>query len=437
MIRTNIHTLYQRLLNLKINLGEIMNKIPFYKANNLILSKDDDKFYEGDTLLKKDESGGTGYSSDDFDQLIRGVVSEFIDQSFDHIVFLVGAGGSVVMRDEELDPNYGKTVAMLSITVFSQLREQSFRFPNDKEDKEVFSIPEMSEAIRYGEITNKDGDLLVDGKPFNFEDFLSKLLTYIEFVDINEKAKWEDSRRAIYTIIERETSYNYDSMKLKHAAVLNTLSKKLSSENKLCVVTTNYDTLLEDAADKQGYTVFDGFSFSRIPKFDDDMFEWHLSKHVSNVKTRENIYKDQVIDLLKIHGSLTWRRSEDGESVIRLAKGTEGEPVMIFPSSSKYMQSYQQPYFELFSRFQELLKQPNTLLITSGFSFADDHISRMIIQAITHNPSLFTLISDYSINPEKPNNNWQKLMSMQDETYSIAFLKATLNDNLAFYMGGQ
>ncbi len=96
---------------------------------------------------------------------------------------------------------------------------------------------------------------------------------------------------------------------------------------------------------------------------------------------------------------------------------------MVFPSSDKYAQSYQEPYFELFTKFQELLKRGNTLLITSGFSFADNHISRMILQAIKSNVSLHVLVTDFDIEPEKPNENWKELGNMQERGYQIAFYK--------------
>lgn len=109
---------------------------------------------------------------------------------------------------------------------------------------------------------------------------------------------------------------------------------------------------------------------------------------------------------------------------------------MVFPSSDKYAQSYQEPYFELFTKFQELLKRSNTLLITSGFSFADNHISRMILQAIKSNGSLHVLATDYDIEPENPNENWNELVRMQAKAYQIAFLQATMNDRLTDYLGG-
>ena len=87
----------------------------------------------------------------------------------------------------------------------------------------------------------------------------------------------------------------------------------------------------------------------------------------------------------------------------------------------------------LFRSFQELLKRPNTLLITTGFSFADNHISQMIIQAILHNKSLATLISDFNITQE--NANWIKLEELMEHNYQIAFLKATMNSDLTDYLG--
>lgn len=106
---------------------------------------------------------------------------------------------------------------------------------------------------------------------------------------------------------------------------------------------------------------------------------------------------------------------------------------MIFPSSDKYMQSYQEPYFELFSKFQDLLKNPNTLLITIGFSFADNHITQMVTQAITHNTGLSVLVSDYDI--EHDTENWNKLVTLMKQNHQLAFLSATMDTDLTYYLG--
>lgn len=419
--------------------------IKYFESNSLKLSAYGKHYYLNDELMTVQESETTekrDYTKSEFEAEIGKYVLQFTDRSFENIVVLVGAGASVVMdKEDNINSDYGKTVAMIAEQVFNQLSSGKYQLPDSKKTNlqnqvDIFTLEEMARGIGYCDnIVNSSGSVKKIDPKFDLEAFLSRLIMYNQFVK-DEKEKWLNSQAAVFDIIKQATSYEYEKDIFNHKALINILSNKLLSENKLSIVTTNYDTLIEDAADDMNYTVFDGFSFSRIPTFDDDMFEWHLSKHVSNVKTRENIYKKQVIDLLKIHGSLTWRRSAGGKNIIRLNKQAPGQAIMIFPSSDKYMQSYEEPYFELFARFQDLLKRPNTLLITTGFSFADNHISRMIIQAISHNSGLSTLISDYSLDPDPLNKNWKELQDMLHDTYPIAFLKATLNKNLTNYLGG-
>lgn len=419
-----------------------MEKTRFFETNNLELFVNNDMYYcNNEPLVKQDGLEKKNYTESEFELEIRKNVSQFVNRSFENIVLLVGAGASVVMdENDDINPNFGKTVSMIADIIFDKLNLGEYQLPDDNDPKnqnkvEVFTLEEMAKNIGYDDniiINDANGRKL--SPKFNLEDFLSRLITYNRFVREN-KEKWENSQSVIFDIIKEETSYEYEKDIFHHTALINILSKKLLPENKLSVVTTNYDTLIEDAAESINYTVFDGFSFSRTPKFDDDMFEWHLSKHVSNVKTKENIYKKQVIDLLKIHGSLTWRKRGSNKNIFRLDKNSPGQAVMIFPSSDKYMQSYEEPYFELFARFQDLLKRPNTLLITTGFSFADNHISRMIIQAISHNSGLYTLISDYSLDLGQPNKNWLELQSMMHDSYPIAFLRATLNKKMTSYLG--
>ena len=274
---------------------------------------------------------------------------------------------------------------------------------------------------------------------FDLEDFLSNLFAYEKFATDSDREKIKNTKNAILDIIIKATSYDYDEEKFGHAKFLKVVSKLIKAEKKLNIVTTNYDTLLEDAAENREWTVLDGFSFSQTPRFDATMFDWNLVKDIPNVKTREKIYKKNVVNLLKIHGSLTWVRSESEGHIIRqnkeLIQSQHKIPIMVFPSSDKYAKSYQEPYFELFSKFQELLKRPNTLLITAGFSFSDKHIAQMVTSAIQTNDGLATLITDYNI--DSSNENWKILENLMAEFYSIAFLKATMNGDLSLYLGGK
>lgn len=437
------------------------NETIFFIADNLKLSKKGDKYYKNEIELKKIDENIDNENTNDkntdnenyFKLELKQAVSNFINKSFKHIVVLVGAGASVVNDNNTINNKYGKTINMIAEKVCEELKEKKYELTyltneKDKETIETFSLEEIISIIENKEVDkihigskeesgNKEDNNNKSNESirFDLENFLSKLITYNQLVKNENTEKMKNSQKAIFDIIKKNVAYEYDPKVFRHTSLIKTLSKKLSNENKLSIVTTNYDTLIEDAAELINYTVIDGFSFSREPKFDDDLFEWHLSKHVSNVNTQQNIYKSQVIDLLKLHGSLTWRKNKKGD-VLRKDKYAPGDAVMIFPSTNKYMHSYEDPYFELFTKFQELLKRPNTLLITTGFSFSDNHISQMIIQAINHNTGLYVLISDFDITPDKPNKNWEKLMDMLNDHDPIAFLKATLNDELTDYLGG-
>lgn len=380
----------------------------------------------------KDESGND-FSKEDFKYRIKEEVLKFMDRSFSNIVLLVGAGASIITQNGNIDPNYGKTVAMIAQTVYEKLSNNRYLFSGDTNETNVYDLDTLANRINYEHCkVGEDGKLK---KEFQLEEFLSQLVSFQQFItDPQEKEKTKASFEAILDIIKASTNYSYQSNVFKHAALLNILSKKLGNEQKLVVATTNYDTLLEEAAESINFTIIDGFSFSSKPVFDSSMFDWHFVKQVPYIKTNQNIYKQNVIDLLKIHGSLTWKEDSDN-SIIRKEKDKIKKPVMIFPSTNKYAQSYRPPFFELFTKFQESLRKPNTLLITTGFSFADNHISSMIEQAIKTNETLSVLISDFNINIEDLNANMQALQSLMKQQFPIAFLKATLNDDLNDYLG--
>ena len=407
-----------------------MSKKYYFKSSNLSLYKDGDKYFKNDDELKA-EVESEEYTEIKFDKEIKIAVSSWVNNRFDNIICLIGAGASVVQgEDGKPDKNYGQTVQMIAENDFHELKNEKYVL--NGEECNVLTLKTLVEKVQYIKNSVTDNEIT---DIFNLEDFLSYLLAFEKFVLDDEKVKFFNSKEAIFQEIKRATSYEYTSDKFYHAKFLNILSKLVKKEQKLNIVTTNYDTLIEDSANEEGFTVLDGFKFAQKPIFDASMFDWHLIKDVPNVKTQEVEYMSKVINLLKIHGSLTWELSPTGKNILRKSKDNVTNPVMVFPSSDKYAQSYQEPYFELFTKFQELLKRSNTLLITSGFSFADNHISRMILQAIKSNVSLHILASDNQINPDKPNKNWSDLIKMQENDYQVALLQATMNGKLTDFLG--
>lgn len=377
-----------------------------YKSTDTTFSKENTNYFKNNTQLLKEDNNSINET--DFKNMIKTEIVNFMGR-FDNIVLLAGAGASVVpTKDNKPDPQFGHTVDMLGNEVLKQLNNPKY-----------FSRDKLSTMCRYNE------------KPFNLENFLSQLQSFSEFVLGTDKENFQNSYDKIIEIIIDKTSYNYDESKFKHGKLIKQLTDMLTTPNRLSIVTTNYDTVIEESAYNLNYTVFDGFTFSNKPIFDIDMFDWYLSKPISEVKSQKEAYKKSVINLLKIHGSLTW--DKDGNDIVRRGKEVVKEPIMVFPSSNKYMQSYEKPYFELFSKFQELLRKPNTILITTGFSFGDNHISQMIVQALKNTPSLSLLVTDFNISPAEPNSNWKELLGLMDKAYNVAFLQSTLNTDLTDY----
>lgn len=80
----------------------------------------------------------------------------------------------------------------------------------------------------------------------------------------------------------RYKAYPFDAGKesFQHLSIMKLLMSKLDKDDsKLEVVTTNYDKVIEKAAEKGKITVFDGFGFDSHPVFDDSWFDWNLSKN--------------------------------------------------------------------------------------------------------------------------------------------------------------
>lgn len=385
-------------------------------------------FYRDDNELKNQEN--EVIKEEEFNKLIKDEINGFI-YPFDNIVVLAGAGSSIV-SDENGNPmeNYGHTVEMLSKKVYEALEN------ND----EFYSVKELSKICSYSTkiyIEDSENNTKKYNREFNLEDFLSKVLMFEEFIDEIENIenkKYISSKNEILRVIKEKTSYNFDSAVHKHEKLIKLLSDLHKSPNRLTVVTTNYDTLFEEAANKLNFTVFDGFSFDLNPVFDADIFNWSLVRPISDVKTEKMEFKKNVMNILKIHGSLTWEKK--GDNIIRMDKNNCKNTVMIFPSSNKYTHSYEKPYFELFSKFQEYIKMMNTLLITIGFSFSDNHIAKMITQAIKTTSSLTVLITDYSIDSQEKNDNWKELEKLMEDGYRISFLKGTIDDDIVKYFRG-
>ena len=139
------------------------------------------------------------------------------------------------------------------------------------------------------------------------------------------------------------------------------------------VFTSNYDLLMEQAYEARKVPYFDGFVGSYNTFFDLASME-------------QDKLPPRWARLWKVHGSINWWRSIDGEVERRHTPKT-GDRQMIYPSHLKYDQSRRLPYLAMLDRLKAFLANGQAVLITCGYSFADQHLNEAILQGLSGNPT--------------------------------------------------
>jgi len=152
----------------------------------------------------------------------------------------------------------------------------------------------------------------------------------------------------------------------------------IDREKPVEVFTTNYDLLLEQAFEDLAIPYFDGFVGSRQSFFDLRAVE-------------DNLIPKHWTRLWKIHGSINWFQKKNKE-VFRSSQTHEIDAShLIYPSHLKYEESRKMPYLALIDQLNRFLRQPNSLLIISGYSFNDEHLNDTILSAIKSNPNTMVI----------------------------------------------
>jgi hypothetical protein len=225
--------------------------------------------------------------------------------------------------------------------------------------------------------------------------------------------------------------------------LLGLLDRRKDLLRKINVFTTNYDGCLEHCSDSilvrgsHEFFVNDGTSgFQRK----------HLhSKNFTTFQCRTGVFERTnygipQINIIHLHGSVYWAKSNEkievkygGECKYLLnpvtynkiknfssflsTKGgnTEDIPVVSFthqqmdkfwseyeklpivnPTKWKFHETvFEEHYYQMLRLMSYELEKPNSILITFGFSFADEHILRLVQRSLS-NPQLQTFICCYS-----------------------------------------
>lgn len=160
-----------------------------------------------------------------------------------------------------------------------------------------------------------------------------------------------------------------------HTVFLRKAVARTAGRERLTLFTTNYDLVFEAAARGVRISTVDGFGYGGKMRFSGANFQQDL---VMRGERGELQLVNEVIRLFKLHGSIDW--DEQGDGVYR--SGDPDRPVLIYPSTSKYQQSYRQPFLEAMSHYQTSLRTPETTMVVVGYGFNDSHLNQPIIDAL-------------------------------------------------------
>ena len=173
-----------------------------------------------------------------------------------------------------------------------------------------------------------------------------------------------------------------------HLEFLRRVARRTNRKTRTKVFTTNYDLCFEEAGRQGRFVVIDGFSPTQPPTFDAVYFTYDIVRRERDGDTSNFI--PNVFHLYKVHGSVDWEQDEESGEIRKTL--TPGNPLLIYPRSSKYELAFAQPYLEMMSALQAALREPNTGLLVVGFGFNDNHLAEPVLSAVRSNLSLKTVV---------------------------------------------
>ncbi|MDR6146487.1 hypothetical protein QE363_002280 [Sphingomonas sp. SORGH_AS870] len=239
----------------------------------------------------------------------------------------------------------------------------------------------------------------------NIEDQLRSAIAVLDGLDIIDKDAAESVRADInsaietflYSLLATERGIADADSALASAMLqsfLLSFASRAASRERLHVFTTNYDRLIERGCDDAGLRIIDRFVGTLRPLFRNTRIE--LDYHYNPPGIRgEPRFMEGVVRLTKLHGSLDWRFDEATRRIYRAETpfgAAEDHPslpdspvdtVMIYPNPAKDVETTQYPYAELFRDFASATCRPNSVVVTYGYGFGDDHINRVLLDMLS------------------------------------------------------
>ncbi len=171
---------------------------------------------------------------------------------------------------------------------------------------------------------------------------------------------WQKINEADKKVLEKIASNNNDEFE-GIRLMISTFTKPFPKL--LNIVTTNYDRVLEYVMSYHNFNYTDGFDGKRLSRF-----------------YRENFRDKNMINLIKVHGSLNWFDVNDETRFLNDPINDE-KPKIIPPSQGKYRETHESLYRDLLQISDDKIRAAKSFLVV-GFGFNDEHLTPHIKNAV-------------------------------------------------------
>ena len=161
-----------------------------------------------------------------------------------------------------------------------------------------------------------------------------------------------------------------------------------TAQQKLTIVTTNYDRLAEYAASIANAFICNGFAQTYY-----GVFSTNIQK---NDFRKTNGYAGQV-NLWKVHGSLDWFNKDSIDYSFPMSRTIPQNytPSIVTPGSTKYSMTHFEPYRTIFAEADtEILNARSILCI--GYGFNDVHVQPKLIAQIKNGKPIIVVTKELS-----------------------------------------
>jgi len=339
----------------------------------------------------------------------RQAISEAMNAK--NIAFLLGAGCSSLMRDKKVsgdkevsDKEVSGDKEELGIATMAPLAKE-FCGEALKAKEAVFygDPPVVGAAPAPWRLTKDELDYLVAlgidlAKDYsrNLERLMEVLFAQRFVLRHSENPDFCSCRAVLNGIIEKVQNFLWTRVTQGAFAksgdttvrdLYERFYKKLVLRNRSLprpwVFTTNYDHFSELAMDRLGIPYANGFSGVVERRFNPAIFRYALAEQL-DVASRKWIAVDAFVYLCKLHGSVTWTEDDHGLFPIKEVWPPDfANQMLIYPTPAKQNSSLGSPYADLFREFQSRIVREQSVLITAGYAFGDEHLNNIIYQALT------------------------------------------------------